>query len=70
MAAGVCELMLLTLGNEQQTWTIEGGRGERIKEVVSRGEGTAVPGNKTQGKQGLDVGGLCNYLTTAAIWKM
>lgn len=47
MAAGVCELMLLTLGNEQQTWTIEGGmeggRGERIKEVMRRGEGTAVP---------------------------
>lgn len=47
MAAGVCELMLLTLGNEQQTRTIEGGmeggRGERIKEVMRRGEGTAVP---------------------------
>lgn len=37
VTAGVCELMLLTLGNEGQTWTkrkeggMEGGTGESIK---------------------------------------
>lgn len=48
VTAAVCALMLLTLGNEEQTWTkrIEGGMeggGGVLKEVVWTGMETAVP---------------------------
>lgn len=48
VTAGVCELMLLTLGNEEQTRTkrIEGEVGEgkaTERDVVRKGMETAVP---------------------------
>lgn len=81
VTAGVCEPMLLTLGNEEQTRTkrieggMEGGRGESKREGSS-GERdgdscSTIKVIKTHKANGwLDDGGICVYLNTAVEWKV